>query len=163
MPEPDFDALNRQLLDSGVSPRFARRTIDELRDHYLDLKSEIMSEGESALKAEISARKRLGEFQVIARHIESQQDLRRWSFRYPALGRIALPLLCVVALPIAPIVAGINHAHDIVRWCAILMVSAVITFGLFLTMQVSISLGEWSNKVGLMDPSRRSKFGVLIR
>lgn len=141
MPEPDFEALHRHLLSSGISPRFVRRTIVELRDHFDDLKLEIAEQGTSTHEAAHIAAEQLGELDVIADHVKGRLELRRWSYRYPAIGRIALPILCVAALPIAPIMIGANHAQAFIRWGAILGLSALITAGLFLVMQLSISLG----------------------
>ena len=141
MPEPDFAELYRHLLNSGVSPAFVRRTIDELRDHYDDLKQENVLNGVPDHEAGFIASNQLGKLNVIAAQVESRAELRRWSYRYPSMGRLALPILYVAALPMVPIVASVNHAHTFVRWGAILILSALITASLFLAMQVSISLG----------------------
>ena len=141
MPEPNFENLHCHLLNAGVSPRFVRRTLTELRDHYDDLKLDIVGQGVSVQEAAHIAGRQLGKLDVIAAQVTSRKELRRWSYRYPLMGRLALPLLCVVALPIAPLMAGANHAQALVRWGAILMLSAFITASLFLAMQLSISLG----------------------
>jgi len=141
MPEPDFEELHRHLLSSGISPRFVQRTIVELREHYDDLKLDIAEQGASTRETARIAAEKLGSLDVIARHVTDRLDLRRWSYRYPSIGRIALPIMCVAALPIAPIMVGANHAQAVIRWGAILSLSALITAGLFLAMQLSISLG----------------------
>lgn len=141
MPEPDFEELRRHLLNSGISPRFVRRTVDELREHYDDLKLDLAEQGASAHEAAHIAAEQLGQLDVIAAHIKGRLELHRWSYRYPSIGRIALPVMCVAALPIAPIMAGANHAQALARWGAILALSALVTASLFLAMQLSISLG----------------------
>ena len=141
MPEPDFEELHRHLLSSGISPRFVQRTIVELREHYDDLKLDIAEQGASTRETARIAAEKLGSLDVIARHVTDRLDLRRWSYRYPSIGRIALPIMCVAALPIAPIMVGANYAQAVIRWGAILSLSALITAGLFLAMQLSISLG----------------------
>lgn len=141
VPEPDFDALRSHLLEAGISPRFVRRTMTELRDHYDDIRHDIAQQGITEHETVRLATEQLGDLHVIAKHVRSRTELRRWSYRYPAIGRIALPLLCVAALPIAPFVVGANHAQALVRWGAILALSGLVTAGLFLAMQLSISLG----------------------
>jgi len=141
MPEPDFEALHRHLLGSGVSPRFVRRTIVELRDHYDDLKLDIAQQGASEDDIARIAAEQLGNLHFIADRVTAKAELREWSYRYPLIGRIALPVLCVAALPIAPLIVGANHAQTLVRWGAILALSGLVTAGLFLAMQLSISLG----------------------
>ncbi len=141
MREPGFDEMYRQMLAAGVSPRIVQRTVAELRDHYDDLKFELVERGASMEKAAHIASRQLGELDLIARQTASKPELQRWSYRYPALGRVALPLLCVAALPIAPLIAGIQHAHTLIRWGTIMTLSALITASLFLAMQTAISLG----------------------
>lgn len=141
MPEPDFEELHRHLLSSGISPRFVRRTIVELRDHYDDLKLDIAEQGASPHETANMATEQLGKLDVIADHVKGRLELHRWSYRYPSIGRIALPIMCVAALPIAPFMVGANHAQVFIRWGAILALSALVTAGLFLAMQLSISLG----------------------
>jgi hypothetical protein len=141
MREPDFDEMDRQMLVAGVSPRVVQRTVGELRDHYEDLRSELLGQGVSVERAAHVASQQLGDLDRIARQAASKPELRRWSYRYPALGRFALPFLCVAALPVAPLIAGVQHAHTLVRWGAILTLSALITASLFLAMQTAISVG----------------------
>jgi len=141
MREPGFDDMYRQMLAAGVSPRVVRRTVAELRDHYDDLKFELVEQGAGFEKAARIASHRLGELDLLALQTAGKPELRRWSYRYPVLGRFALPLLCVAALPIAPLIAGIQHAHTLIRWGTIMTLSALITASLFLAMQTAISLG----------------------
>jgi len=141
MPEPDFDRLCDRLLDEGVAPRHARRTTQELREHYADLRAELIADGMAAALAERTASRQLGPLDDLARVISARPELRSWAYRYPRIGRVVLPIAWAAALPVTPLLAGIGYAPAIVRWGAIVSLSAVITAGMFLAIQLSITLG----------------------
>lgn len=141
MPEADFDALRQHLLHVGVAPRHARRTVIELQEHFTDLKEDLISEGFPANQAAVEASRQLGPLDEIAGLIADRPELRRWSYRYPRLGRVVLPVAYLVLLPGSSLVAGASYAPTIVRWGAILSLSAMITAGMFLAIQLSITLG----------------------
>ena len=141
MREPDFPRLRERLLDAGVAPRHARRTVQELRDHYADLYRDLLAEGRGESAARDEAARQLGQLDAIAHIIEARPELRRWTLRHPRAGRVLLPVACVLMLPVSPLIAGVNYAPQIARWGMIVSASAVITAAILLAMQLSISLG----------------------
>lgn len=140
MPEADFNALRDQLLDSGVAPRHVVRIISELSDHREDLELEALDRGYEPDAAKAQSEERIGTSQTIALHVLRQPELRCWIHRYPRLARLALPVAYVTMLPLSPIYAGIANAPAVVRWCACLFLSAVVTAAMLLVMQVSIAV-----------------------
>ena len=141
MPEPDFDGLRQHLLRGGVAPRHARRTIVELQDHFLDLKEDLTTKGFTPADAAAEASRQLGPLDAIAGLVTARPELRRWFYRYPRLGRVLLPIAYALLLPGTSLIAGASYAPVIVRWSAIVSLSAVITAGMFLAIQLSITLG----------------------
>ena len=140
MSAPDFEWLRKELLRNGVSPRHVCRTILELADHFDDLEAEARRHGYDATTATVVARDRLGQMQQLAAAVAAHDELKSWIYRYPHLARIALPVAWVALLPVAPLFAGAAHAMTIVRWCACLLLSAVITAAMMLFMQLTITL-----------------------
>lgn len=141
MPEPDFDGLRQTLLRAGVAHRHAKRTTLELEEHFADLREELMTEGFGRHRAEMEASRQLGSLDDIAELVAARSELRRWPLRYPRVGRIVLPIACVLLLPITPLIVGVGYASTIARWGAIVSLSAMITAGMFLAIQMSITLG----------------------
>ena len=92
MPDPDFDRLRGQLLDAGIAPRHARRTLVELKEHFADLREDLMNEGFCEREAEAEASRQLGPLDTIAAMISARPELRRWTYRYPQIGRLVLPI-----------------------------------------------------------------------
>jgi Zn-dependent protease len=140
MPEPDFLAFERRLLQQGVDLRYARRLGLELAEHYEDLRHE--AERTGILPGEVAgfAAERLGSASNIAAAVRQRPELRPWVYRYPQLARLALPLAFAALLPVAPLFAGINHAESVLRWICCAMLSAIFTAVLLLGMQLSIAL-----------------------
>lgn len=60
--------------------------------------------------------------------------------RAAELGVSLYPLTFVVLLPAAPVLIGFAHANLVVRWMACLFLSALVTAGLFLFLQLAITL-----------------------
>ena len=92
MPAPDFDRIRQELLRHGVTPYFARRNVDELRDHYEDLISEATCAGVSAEEAAAEAGGRLGQDDVLVAGAVSRVELKSWIYRHPRVARVALPV-----------------------------------------------------------------------
>lgn len=141
MPDPDFEGLRNRLLYAGIAPYHARRTILELQEHHADLQDELIRGGFEQCDAQIEASRQLGPLDVIADLVIARTELRRWTYRYPRIGRIVLPIACALVLPAAPLIAGIAYASAIARWSAIMSLSAMITAVMFLAIQMSITLG----------------------
>lgn len=141
MPEPDFDAFYDDLLMEGVAPRHASRASAELKQHFMDLRADLRSAGFDREEAASAAAEQLGSLDTIGRLIASEPAHRHWAYRYPMLGRVVLPIAYAVALPAPPLAATAACANLIARWSFIASLSAVITAGMFLAIQMSITLG----------------------
>lgn len=140
MPEPDFLAFQKCLLQQGVDLRYARRLAGELAEHYEDLRREAERTGIAPGEAAGFAAERLGSASNISAAVRQQPELRSWVYRYPQLARLLLPLAFAALLPAAPLFAGINHAESVLRWTCCAMLSAIFTAVLMLCMQLSIAL-----------------------
>jgi hypothetical protein len=141
MREPDFSSLATALLKSGITPRHAHRTVNELRDHYDDLVDAAVDDGASSKLARRTAANQLGRMDDFVREMAARRELKTWSFRYPHLAIVIYPLACLAVLPAAPVLAGIAHREVLIRWGASLLGAGLITALMMLTMQLSIILG----------------------
>ena len=141
MREPDFSALANRLLKSGISPRHAHRTVNELRDHYDDLVDAAVDEGANSRNARLSAANELGTMDDFVAAMASRRELKTWAFRYPRLAVVVYPIACLAVLPAMPVFVGIAHRTAVMRWGASLLVAGIITALLLLVMQLSIILG----------------------
>jgi hypothetical protein len=136
----DRRLLRRQLIGAGVAPRHVRRTIDELQDHYDDVVEQELEEGADRLQACRNALERLGPIDDIVAAVKARPELQSWAFRFPRLAALLYPLTFVVLLPAAPVLIGFANANLVARWMACLFLSALVTAGLFLFLQLAITL-----------------------
>lgn len=141
MREPDFNALANQLLISGIAPRHAHRTVNELRDHYDDLVDAAVNDGVNSKEARRLAAGQLGSMDRFVANMASHRELKTWSFRYPRLAVVVYPLACLAVLPGIPVFAGIAHRSEIIRWGACLLAAGLVTALMLLILQLSIILG----------------------
>ena len=141
MREPDFSELATRLLKSGISPRHAHRTVNELRDHYDDLVDAAVDEGSNSKNARLSAANELGTMDDFVAEMASRRELKTWAFRYPRLAVVVYPIACLAVLPAVPVFVGIAHRTALARWGASLLAAGVVTAMLLLIMQLSIILG----------------------
>lgn len=141
MREPDFNVLATKLLKSGIAPRHAYRTVNELRDHYDDLVDAAVDEGASSKVARQRAAAELGEMDEFVTQMSSRRELKTWAFRYPEVAVVIYPLACLAVLPAIPVFAGIAHRTTILRWGASLLAAGIVTALMLLIMQLSIILG----------------------
>lgn len=140
MPDPDFDKLRVRLLRSGVAPQHVARAISELCDHLEDIENEFVEIGLPSETARLQASARIGTIDSIASQYLNRSELKCWAYRYPRTARVVLPIAFVMLLPAIPIVAGIENAPLIARWCACLVLSAFVTATMLLAMQLSIAI-----------------------
>lgn len=140
MREPDFNSLASRLLQCGIVPRHAHRTVGELRDHYDDLVDAAVDEGASSKYARRRAADELGKMDDFVAQMAARRELKTWAFRYPRLAIVFYPLACIAVLPAMPVFAGVAHAATLARWSASLLVAGLVTATLLLTMQLSILL-----------------------
>jgi len=139
--EPDFNALATRLLKAGIAPRHAHRTVNELRDHYVDLVDAAVDEGANSKQARRQAADRLGAMDDFVGEMATRRELKTWAFRYPHLAVVVYPLACLAVLPAVPVFAGIAHRTVLMRWGASLLAAGFVTALMLLFMQLSIILG----------------------
>lgn len=140
MREPDFGALTKRLIRSGISPRHAHRTASELRDHYDDLVDEAVDSGVRSKQARRIATAQLGSIDDFVTQMAARRELKTWAFRYPRLAVVVYPVACFVALPAMPVIAGFTHRDSLMRWGASLFAAGMVTAALMLVMQLTILL-----------------------
>ncbi len=141
MREPDFNSLATRLLKSGITPRHAHRTVNELRDHYDDLVDAAVDAGANSKAARSQAASRLGEMDDFVAEMAARRELKTWSFRHPRLAVVVYPLACLAVLPAVPVFAGIAHRAALLRWGTSLLGAGLVTALMLLVMQLSIILG----------------------
>jgi len=141
MREPDFNGLATQLLQSGIAPKHAHRTVNELRDHYDDLVDAAVYDGANSKKALRQAAHQLGPMDDFVAEMASRRELKTWAFRFPHLAVVVYPLACVAILPAIPVFAGIAHRSTLARWGASVLAAGLVTASMLLLMQLSILIG----------------------
>lgn len=141
MPDTGFDNLRDYLLTSGMSPRYVRRAVAELKDHRADLLAEAESLGLSGEAAEKYASERLGDPADIGKCMARIEGHRAWIYRYPQLARLYLPVVYFAAVPFARVIADSGETRGFLRWGAATMLSAAVTAAMLLGMQLAIILG----------------------
>lgn len=141
MREPDFNVLATRLLKSGIAPRHAHRTVNELRDHYDDLVDAAVDDGANSKKARRQAAAELGTMDDFVAAMASRRELKTWAFRYPRVAVVVYPLACLAVLPAVPVFAGIAHRTTLMRWGVSLLGAGLVTAFMLLVMQLSIILG----------------------
>jgi hypothetical protein len=141
MREPDFNELATQLINHGIVPRHAHRTVNEIRDHYDDLVDAAVDSGASSQEARLQAAQELGEMDLLVSEMSARRELKTWAFRYPRTAIMVYPLACLAALPAVPVNAGIANASLLARWGASLLAAGLFTAALLLVLQLSILFG----------------------
>ena len=135
-----FHTLRTELLDAGVAPRHVKRIVAELDDHAKDLHDEARERGMNDSEAREFAMRRIGDQREIAERMLAVPDLRAWIYRYPKIARIYLPVAYALLLPAYPVFAGIANPGIVLRWSAALMLSAGVTAGMLLILQLAIAV-----------------------
>ena len=139
MPAPEFSRLLSNLLKAGIAPRHARRAVEELEAHYQDIVEASIEEGASPADASLAARRRLGDLSAVQAAMEAQPALRSWAWHWPRLALFVYPAACLLALPAAPVMAGVRHAEDIARWSACLLLGGLVTTSIILFLGLAVS------------------------
>ena len=139
MHELDKRRLRKDLIAAGIAPRHVRRTLDELQDHYDDVVEQELAEGADRLMACRTALERIGPIDDIVTAVRDRPELQSWAFRFPRLAAMLYPLTFVALLPAAPVFIGFANAGLVVRWMTCLLLSALVTAGLFLFLQLAIT------------------------
>ncbi len=138
MRDPDFSGLATRLIESGISPRHAHRTVNELRDHFDDLVDDEADQGANRRAARDRAASRLGDLDRFVETMASCRELKTWAFRFPRVALVVYPLACLFALPAVPFAAGVAHRFTIAKWGASLIAAGLVTAAMMLIMQLSI-------------------------
>lgn len=92
-----FSELRERLLRAGVAPRHVRRYLNELADHFADLRAEEERAGRSRAGAEAAALARLGTEDELARAMLEQRQFQSWCARAPWAMFGPAPLLFLAA------------------------------------------------------------------
>ena len=140
MCEPNFKQFRSELLQAGIAPRHIRRTMLELQDHLDDLVEAELVSGCDAGTARRRAGVEMGNLTDVAEAMRACPELQCWAYRYPRLAIVIYPLTCLALLPIVPVIAGVTHAEQVVRWGACLFFGALVTASMFLFLQLAIAL-----------------------
>jgi len=98
MLEQELKELKNTMLKSGVSPRYVRRTLKELQDHYSDIKTSLLSSGLDEKEAALQAQQQLGDLRTIADKAVSQKELRSFISMHPKMFFIMSPIVVYLVL-----------------------------------------------------------------
>ncbi len=139
MPAPDFSEFRSKLLRAGIAPRHARRAVEELEAHYDDIVSDYLGDGLGEAQAHSRAAERLGDLGAVKAAMESQPALKSWAWRWPRVALVVYPAACLLALPAAPVMAGVRHAPEIARWTACLFLGGVVTVTMILVLGLAVN------------------------
>lgn len=139
MPSGELQSLRKHLLCSGIAPRFVDRAISELHDHFEDIENEVAARGDSHDDATTQAIERIGAIKSIVNLYSGKPELKCWMYRFPRMARVILPVAYVVASPVALVNSGARYAPFIARWCACLLLGALVTATMLLLMQMAIA------------------------
>ncbi|GJM14184.1 MAG: hypothetical protein DHS20C12_25870 [Pseudohongiella sp.] len=96
MSELNWQELRVDMLNNGVAPKYARRTIVELKSHFGELRSRAINEGLSDSAAEQRARDEIGDEATILQEVLSKPELRSIPSRYPRSFFLIVPTLSLL-------------------------------------------------------------------
>ncbi len=97
MSELNWARMKVELLRGGVSPKYATRTLDELKAHYSDLKGQAINDGLSESEANERASTSIGDEQLLLREVLNKPELQSLTWRFPKTVFILGPTLVVIA------------------------------------------------------------------
>ena len=98
MAKQQFLRLSLSLLDGGVAYRHVRRFIEELNDHFEDLKAESLGKGGHVDLAEAEAASKLGDQDLLVQKMLQQPELKSYGRRPPLAMMVFGPVLLQLAL-----------------------------------------------------------------
>ncbi|MBL4582800.1 MAG: hypothetical protein JKY29_13390, partial [Gammaproteobacteria bacterium] len=101
MSELNWQELRIGMLKNRVAPKYARRTILELKSHFAELKNRAIDEGLSEGAAQQRARDEIGNEGTILKEVLSKPELRSIPSRFPRVFFALIPtlsLLCTFGL-----------------------------------------------------------------
>ena len=88
----NFERLRVRLLKGGIAPKYVRRNLLELRNHFEELVDQKQAEGLSESQARSSAIEMLGDEDKLVAEAKSKRELLSWSRRYSKSVYLCLPL-----------------------------------------------------------------------
>ena len=94
----DLQEIRTVLLRGGVAPRFVKRTIGELQDHYADIRHTLLKEGYTAEQADNEAAIRIGDLREIARETLGRNELKSRISLWPKTTFLLGPVLLFPAI-----------------------------------------------------------------
>jgi hypothetical protein len=138
MLKPEFRDLERALLAADVAPRFVWRTIQELSDHFEDLRADAIQSGYRGREAGIVARRAMGSDTAILAAVTSRTELMRWPSRWPRCAALLDRACYYGLLPVVPFVYCTQHGSTIARWTASIGLATLVTGAMLFSMQLAI-------------------------
>jgi hypothetical protein len=141
MPEPDFAAVREALLRGGVAPKYVRRAVRELPEHYECLRAEAVQQGIRAAAVVDFANSRFGTYDALVGAYLERPSLKSWGARWPRAWFTFAPLLSYLASLMAFIemtaevldhVARLHGPHNQVMAAATkVIVAAIPAIGMY--------------------------------
>lgn len=105
MRDIEFRDFKKCLLRGGVAPKHVARITRELSDHHADLEQEAKITGISERKATDYAWNHLGDERTLIINTLAQKTLRSWAFRWPWAIYTITPLLILISITAAFLLA----------------------------------------------------------
>jgi hypothetical protein len=97
MPKWDFAGVRAALLNAGIAPKYVRRALREIQEHFADLCAEAEGQRFTAAEAIEYAQSRIGTCDAFVSAYLEQPNLKSWGARWPKRLFILAPLLCLLA------------------------------------------------------------------
>jgi hypothetical protein len=106
-----FESIAERLLKAGVAPRHVTWYVGELKDHFEEIRTQLLRSGCSGEEAHALARARLGDENELVLAMLEQPGVRAWSTRMPWLVFSLVPTVIALALFFVPL-AVLNLMAD---------------------------------------------------
>jgi len=139
MPAPEFRALRGALLAAGIAPAVVGRTLQELKDHFDDIRDAAVGDGLAPADAEALARRTLGSDDSIVAAMAARDALKCWHCRWPRSAAFLRQIGFVVCLPYAPVLYCAHHGGAIARWSASASLGLLVTGAMLFSMQLALA------------------------
>lgn len=140
MRNAELERLRRELIRGGVARRYIDRTLEELEDHYADLEADALAAGCTAEEAARRAHESLGTGSSIAAAVLARAELKAWTAHWPRTARCMRSACALAVMPAVPVHYLVDHGTDVVRWGVSTGLSALLTWGLLLTLSTALQL-----------------------
>jgi hypothetical protein len=88
--------VEKRMMRLGLDPAYVQRSMQELSEHWEDVKLEGEREGRSALEAEEIAASRMGDPVKLAKMFKERKQQASWVGRHPVIVFGILPLLAIL-------------------------------------------------------------------